>query len=127
MFRFQPKFFILNIILLSILIFIAMYVRDRFIRPFLGDVLVVIWLYAFLKSWLTLSTPKVAFFVLIFACSLELGQYFNLVAILGMEHIKVARIIIGSTYDPLDLVAYFLGWIVIMTGNWFNKRRLSED
>lgn len=45
----------------------------------------------------------------LFACFIELSQYFNLVSLLHMERFKVAKIIIGSTFDLKDILCYFMG------------------
>ena len=88
-----------------------MYVNDQFIRPFLGDVLVVILLFAFLKIFIRKRNIVVAFSVLLFAVIIEFAQYFKLSELLGLDDYKLCRIILGSTFDPLDLLAYFLGFI----------------
>ncbi len=49
---FRPVYFTLTVILLVVEILIAVYVHDRFIRPYFGDVLVVILVYCFLKTFL---------------------------------------------------------------------------
>ncbi len=128
MFKFQVRSFLLSTVLLALLIFIAAFVHDRFIRPFGGDVLVVVWLYFFLKSFLNMSPLKLSIAVLLFAYGIEIAQYFNLVNLLGLEDYKLARIIIGSTFDPMDLLAYTIGWVLIIAHEWYwgrNKSRIS--
>jgi len=112
--KFNKKYFIVSFIFLLVLVYIALFINDQFIRPFLGDVLVVGWLYLFLKSFIKIQSNKLANAVLIFACVLEVAQFYNLVAVLGLGHIKIARIIIGSTFDWLDILAYTIGWIFIL-------------
>jgi hypothetical protein len=51
--------------------------------------------------------------VFIFACLIEIGQYFNLASLLHMEDFKIAKIIIGSTFDFYDIISYFIGAILI--------------
>jgi len=51
---------------------------------------------------------------LVFSCSAEIAQYFKLVNVLGLQDIKLARIIIGSTFNWMDLVAYATGWLIII-------------
>jgi len=113
-FTFNFRYFVMNIGLFAVLALIALYVHDQFIRPFMGDVLVVIWIYLFFKTFLKVKDYKLATFVLGFAWSVEIAQYFNLVKVLGLEDIRAARIIIGSTFDRLDLLAYFIGWVFII-------------
>jgi len=112
--RFNLHYLLMNISLFIVLILIALFVHDQFIRPFVGDVLVVVWMYLFFKSFLDVNNYKLASYVLVFACSVEVAQYFELVKMLGLQDITAARIIIGSTFDYLDLLAYVIGWILIV-------------
>lgn len=114
MILFNRKYFFASCALFLVLVYIALFVNDQFIRPFLGDVLVVGWMYLFLKSFIKLQRYKLAHAVLFFSYSVEVAQFFDLVTILGLQHIKAARIIIGSTFDWLDLLAYTIGWFSII-------------
>lgn len=114
MLKFRKGYFFLSLILLLVLIYIALFVNDNFVRPFLGDVLVVCWLYLVAKSVVNLRCTVLAHGVLLFALAIEVGQFYNLVAVLGLEDYKVARIVIGSTFDWLDILAYVLGWLSII-------------
>ncbi len=110
-----------NIIVLSIMIFIAFFVHDQIIRPFLGDVLIVIWMYLFFRSFLKSNAYKLAFIVLMFSFAIEIAQYFNLVNILGLQDNTLARIAIGTTFDMVDIFAYFIGWLAIVLVEKFKK------
>lgn len=93
---------------------IALYIHDGFVRPYLGDVLVVILIYCFLKSFLKIPVLPTAVFVLVFSFSIEFLQYFELVKLLHLENSKVARTVIGSSFEWLDLVAYISGFLFII-------------
>ncbi|MGS0730155.1 ribosomal maturation YjgA family protein, partial [Shewanella sp. 0m-11] len=90
--------------------------NDGFIRPFIGDLLVVIWMFLLLASFINLSPIKLSVSVLILAYSIEIAQYFKLVNLLGLQNNSFARTVIGSTFDWLDFLAYSLGWLAIVTG-----------
>lgn len=85
---------------------IACFVRDDFVRPYLGDTLAVILLYAALLAWLELPRARVAACSLAVACALELGQALQLWAWLGLERDAALTVILGTFYDPKDLIAY---------------------
>jgi hypothetical protein len=85
---------------------IACFVRDAFVRPYLGDTLAVILLYAAVRSTLELPRSWVALFAVFVGCALELGQALRLWAWLGLEADAPASIVLGTFYDPLDLIAY---------------------
>lgn len=122
MFQFHRHYFLLNVFLFFILCLIAMFVHDHIVRPFIGDVLVVVWMYLFLKSFITMPWPRVAIGVVSFACSIEILQYFRFVQRIGLEGNRLAEIVIGATFDPLDLVAYWIGFVLIGLGEYYQHR-----
>jgi len=114
LFTFNKKYLFASVLLLGIEIFIGFFVKDRFIRPYVGDYLVVILLYTMLKTFWNASVKTVAYAVLIFSFVVEVLQYFKIVDLLGLGHIKLARILIGTSFAWEDLVAYFLGIITVL-------------
>ena len=74
-------------------VLIALYVRDRFIRPYVGDMLVVVLVYSFVRIFLPTGIPRMPFYVFLFACFVEVLQYFQLVETLGVTN-RVARIVL---------------------------------
>ncbi|HET8886124.1 MAG TPA: DUF2809 domain-containing protein [Salinimicrobium sp.] len=106
---FHPKYFIATIILFLIEVGIAVYIKDDFIRPYLGDFLVVILLYTALKSVSNLSVTTAALIVLCFSFLIEFLQYLNLVTFLGLQNSKIATTILGSSFSWYDMLAYTLG------------------
>ena len=107
--KFKRLYFIFTILLFIIEVLIALYVHDRIVRPYIGDVLVVILIYCFLRSFLDISVFSAAIATLLFAYLVEIGQYFNMVIVLGLQECKIARIVIGNSFGWIDLVAYTLG------------------
>lgn len=121
MFQFKSKHFVASCGLFLLLVYIALFVNDQFVRPFLGDVLVVIWLYLLLQAFLKIKPYTLAFWTLLFSYAIELAQRYNVLELLGLQDIKVARIILGSTFDWFDILAYTLGWLVIVIGHYVYK------
>ena len=115
MFQFNRNYFILTILLFLTEIAIAMYVHDNFIRPYFGDFLVVILLYCFVKSFIKVSVWVAATLVLVFSVAIETAQYFNMVEKLGLQHSKIATVLLGNSFAWMDLIAYTLGILVIIT------------
>ncbi len=109
LFQFNRRYFLLALLLFAVEVYIATSVNDHFVRPFVGDYLVVILLYAFLRAFWNTSVRRAALSVLVFSYVLEILQYFKLVELLHLEHIRWARIVIGTSFAWEDLVAYFLG------------------
>ncbi len=104
----------------SLIIFISLFIIEiiiaktsGFIRHTVGDYLVVILLYYFVKTFVNVAPKKLAVAILIFSFSIEILQYFKLVELLGLQNNKLANIIIGSTFSFGDLIAYTLGIITV--------------
>ncbi|MFK7932694.1 MAG: DUF2809 domain-containing protein [Saprospiraceae bacterium] len=126
MFTFRKKYLFLTIILFIIEVLIALYVRDSFIRPYFGDFLVVILIYCFLRTFLSISPLYIAIFTLLFAFAIEIGQYFKLVEILGLKGNKLAETVIGTGYSNHDMVMYTLGVLfVYFIDNYQNRHNES--
>jgi hypothetical protein len=111
---FNQKYFYLTVVLFLIEVFIALFINDQFIRPFVGDVLVVILIYCFVKSFWKVRANVAALSVFGFACAIEGLQYLNLVDILGLRQNKILATIIGTTFDWKDILAYALGTAIIL-------------
>lgn len=114
MFRFNKTYCLLAIVLFIVEVLIAAYVDDAIIRPYIGDLLVVILLYCFVRTFTNLAVLPVAIGVLLFAYLIEILQYFQLVHRLGLGQYKLARIVIGSTFQWIDLVAYTVGIAIVL-------------
>ena len=113
MFKFDKKSFIIAIIIFLIEVIIALYIKDKIIRPFVGDILVVIFIYYFIKAFINTKTINIAIFTLIFSFVVEILQYFNFVEMIGLGHNKAARIIIGTSFSRIDLLCYFIGFVLL--------------
>lgn len=114
MIQFNRKYFLLFCLLFLTEVLIALYMNDSFIRPYFGDYLVVILIYCFLKSFLSFSKYKVAFFVLLFAFTVEFLQYLDCITFLGLQDYKIARIVLGTSFSWHDMLAYFFGYLSIV-------------
>lgn len=94
-------------------VLIALYVRDSFVRPYIGDVLVVVLVYSFVRIFLPTGIPRLPFYVFLFACFVEVMQYLQLVETLEITN-RAVRIILGSTFDWKDIACYAVGCILIV-------------
>jgi Protein of unknown function (DUF2809) len=112
--KFSPFYFISALLLFITEVLIALFVHDQFIRPYFGDFLVVILIYCFVKSFLDTPVVPTAIGVLFFAYTVELLQYFRIVEVLGLQHSRAARIIIGSSFEWQDMLAYTLGVLAVV-------------
>ena len=113
MFTFKAKYFLFAFLLFIIEVLIALFIRDRFIRPYVGDFLVVILMYCFLRAFINASPVKLAIGVLLFSYTIEILQYFQIVDRLGLSGNLIAKTVIGYGFEWWDLVAYTLGVIFV--------------
>lgn len=107
--KFSKTHFLLFVVLFITEITIAIYVKEGFIRHTFGDFLVVVLLYCFFKSFWNAKPLTVASMVLGIAFTIEFLQLAKILSILHLESNKVARIILGQSFDISDLIAYTLG------------------
>jgi hypothetical protein len=114
MFTFNKKYFLLFLLVFATEVLIALYVHDDFVRPYLGDVFVVILIYCFVKSFVNLKVWMAAVAVLAFAFGVEVCQYFNLVEKLNLQHSKLARTVIGTSFSWWDMLTYVVGIAVVL-------------
>ena len=107
--RFNPYYCYWTILLFFTEVYIGVFVKDDFVRPYMGDFLVVILIYAFVRAFFKYPIVKVAVGVLLFAFLVEILQYFNIVDVLGLGSSRLARTVIGTSFDWEDFIAYSLG------------------
>lgn len=125
MFHFNKTYFLLFNLLFITEVLIALYVHDEFVRPYVGDVLVVILLYCFVKSFLNWPTGITVIAVLLFSYLIETLQYFNIVQVLGLGDSTLANTVIGNYFTWVDIVAYTLGALIVIVIEYFRKPSIS--
>jgi hypothetical protein len=114
MLTFKPRFFLFALVLFTIEVIIALFVHDSFVRPYVGDYLVVILIYCAVRTFIKAMPLKVAIGVLLFSFIIELLQYFKIVDRLGLAGNQFAKTIIGYGFSWLDILAYTLGTITVI-------------
>src|SRR5690554_7569199 len=104
--RFHRHFFVLALAFFVVEVLIALFVRDNFIRPYLGDVIVIWFVYYFIRAFVNIRALYIAVFTLLFSFVVETGQYFKLIYLLGLEENTLARVVIGTSFSWWDIVCY---------------------
>lgn len=107
------KYLTVTLILIAIEVLIALFVHDRFVRPYLGDVLVVWVLYFAVRTVIPKKCRLLPLWVFLFAASVEVLQLFNYTDILGLGNIRFFRILMGSVFDIKDVICYLAGCIIL--------------
>jgi hypothetical protein len=114
MFAFNPKYGLWALLLFLVEVFIAVFIKDSFVRPFIGDVLVVILVYCFVRAFWRIPTKPAAIGVFLFACGIEGLQYLDLLGKLGWKDNKLLVVILGSSFDWKDILAYGIGCATVL-------------
>jgi hypothetical protein len=107
--RLSAKYATLAAVIFALEVLIAVYLHDAFVRPLVGDALVVVLVYAAVLAVVELPAIPVVLGAFVFACAIEVGQYFELVKLLHLQQYTLARVVIGTSYDARDFAAYATG------------------
>lgn len=107
------KYLIATMILLFVEVLIALFVHDGFIRPYVGDILVVIVIYTFIRIFVVQKVHLLPLYIFAFAAAVEILQYFSLVERLGLSGNRFLRVLIGSVFDIKDIICYAVGCIIL--------------
>lgn len=106
-------YLIITVVLFIIETLIAVFVHDKFVRPYLGDVLVVVLVYTFVRTIILDKTKLLPLWVFVFAVFVEVTQYFNLIGILGLQDNSLAKAVLGSSFDLKDILCYAVGCLIL--------------
>ena len=97
-------------------LFIALFVRDAFIRPYVGDMLVVVLVYTCVRVLLPEKPRLLPLYVFLFAAGVEALQGMGIVELLGLQDNRFFSVLIGTTFDWTDIVCYGVGCTLL--GLW---------
>ena len=120
-------FAISAVILLAVEIIIGLFVRDSFVRPYLGDALVVILIWCVVRIVIPDRCVWLSGAVFLFAVIVEVSQIFPLCDVLGIEN-RLLRTLMGTSFAWGDIVAYLAGCAVTLTVDLILRgRRIVRD
>ena len=112
LFGLSPWHLALALLVFAVEVFIATRLPHvSWVRAYLGDVLVVVLLYAMIRSVLRINDYLVLLAVFVFACGIEIAQYFHVAEGLGYVRGDVMYTVIGNTFSWGDIVCYAVGCI----------------
>lgn len=104
-------YLLLSLTFLLIEIQIGLFVHDSFVRPYVGDVLVIILLCCLARIVLPEKPIYLGLYMIAVGIVAELLQLLHLDVYLHVEE-TVLGIILGSTFDIWDIVCYSIGGIL---------------
>lgn len=118
-FRFSLPHALVAAGLFAVEAYIAAFVNDDFVRPYIGDLLVVIMIHYGLRAFLRIGVNSAAIATLLFAFAVEGTQALGLIHHLGLTDNLAAKLILGNTFQWGDLLAYSIGVLIA----WWSDRR----
>lgn len=114
---------VLFTVLLLIEVAIALWVTDDFVRPYVGDMLVTLLLCCLVRI-IFLEKPRgLAVYVFFFATVVEIAQYFDYVALLGLADNSFLSVLMGRSFAFADIVCYAVGCIAFWVLEMYIQRR----
>lgn len=113
-FKFSLKYFLLTLLLFLVEVLIATVLKDYFfVRAYLGDVIVVMLLYTFVKSFVITNEIKLIIGIFAFSCLVEFAQFFNIAEKLGFRSGSLMYIVIGNSFSWIDILCYAAGCLIL--------------
>lgn len=98
------------LVLLATEVCIALFVHDSFVRPYIGDVLAVVTVYCGARIVFPQRFAWLSAAVMALAVGVELIQLTDFSSLFGEG--SFIAVLLGSTFDPHDLLCYAIGGIV---------------
>jgi len=89
--------------------------------------LVVMLIYCFVKTFLNTKVFPTAIGVLLFAIGIEGLQYINIVEKLGLQENRLARTVIGASFEWMDILCYVVGILMVLVVEKIAGSRKLED
>lgn len=122
-------YLIIFVLLFAVEVLIALFVHDDFVRPYLGDVIVVWVVYCFVQIILgkRFNSYAVCVGVFLFACLVEFLQGIKIVEILGLENSSFFRTLIGTSFAIEDLLCYAAGSVITITVIFISRHIYKKE
>ncbi len=99
-------------ILVLLEVVIALYVRDSFIRPYGGDIIVIGVLYALVRIIFPDGMALLPLYLFLLACLVEVGQAIDYVSLLGLGDIGFFKVLMGTAFSWIDIICYLAGSVI---------------
>lgn len=124
--KFSLKYLLLSLLLFCIEVLIATVLKNNFfVRAYLGDVIVVILLYTFVRTFIKMNSIKLIAGIFIFSCFIEFAQYFNIAEKLGFQRGSLMYIVIGNSFSWIDILCYAIGCLLLLIPVYLNRNTMS--
>lgn len=124
----KRTFYIISALILFLIeCIIALFVHDRIVRPYIGDLLVVILIYMTVRSFVPKGVVLLPLYIFIFAVIVEILQFVNVVGLLRVSDKAVARTIIGTQFSWIDIIMYAIGCLMTWIMQTLINKKCKND
>ena len=114
---------LLFLLFLGIEVVIALFVHDDFIRPFVGDALVPLVIYPFLRIFIPQKMRLLPLWIFLFCFLVEGMQYFDILTLLHLNDNAFLRILLGTSFDWRDVLCYAAGCLLLAGWEWLRYKK----
>lgn len=97
--------------LTGIEVLIALFVHDSFIRPFVGDVIVVAVIYYFIRIFFPVGIKHLLLYIFLFSLTVEFMQLSGLTRLISADN-RFLRILLGTSFSVWDILCYAVGCVL---------------
>lgn len=111
----RMTYFVIFLTLLGVEIVIGVFAHDRFIRPYVGDALVIGLLCAFARIFFPGKPVGLGLYMILVGAGVELLQLAHLDVLLHIQG-TLLGVILGATFDVYDLISYAVGGVLFFIG-----------
>ena len=118
---------VLFFVILITEILIALFVRDNFVRPYIGDMLVTVLICSFMRFFIPEKIKILPLLVFIFSALVEIGQYFDFVKLLGLDDNVFISTLLGRTFSLADIICYGVGCLLFAIFDYILKRKSERN
>lgn len=122
--KLRISFLAVFVLLLAVEVLIALFVHDDFVRPYVGDMIVTVVVWSFLRIIFPDKFKLMSLYVMIFAILVEVGQYFHYTELLGITN-PILVTMIGTTFAWADIACYAVGCIVAAVADTVMFRKIK--
>lgn len=118
---------VLFVLLMLIEIYIAAFVTNVFVRSYLGDVFITLLICFFVQAVIPKKINFLSIWVFLFALAVEIGQYFDVVKLLGLDDYKLISVWFGRCYSFYDVICYAVGCLIFVVVDFLFLKRFEKS
>jgi hypothetical protein len=112
--------------LTGIEILIALFVHDDFIRPYVGDIIVIAVIYYFVRIFFPDGLKYLLLYIFAFSVMIEFAQLLELTKLVSGNN-RFLEILLGTFFSVWDIVCYAAGFIIVGIIETVIKKQQGKD